>query len=217
MKYLHYVIIFSFIFNLSLSAEEKKGNETKSKDEIIIKEEKPKEIEKITSSAVIANIKKDGTLYLQINQEGTQVILDIDTDPNDIFFDINISKPKKEVKEEIKKEEKKESDIEKKIAELMQKIEKSRNELTQPEINTSEVLKNIYEAQKLYYTNNYKEALTYVQKSLQLKETALGYALEGTIFLSLGNRKLAIESWKKALSLDPNMEEVRTILKLYGE
>ncbi len=77
--------------------------------------------------------------------------------------------------------------------------------------------KELHKAQKLFYSKRYNAALKRVNKSLSYKETALGYALEGSILLTIGDKGSAIEAWESALDLDPDMEEVREALDRYSK
>lgn len=77
------------------------------------------------------------------------------------------------------------------------------------------VVDDLYTAQKLYYAKQYYKALTAVQRSLMKQPTALGFAMQGSIYFTLGQRDLAIRSWEAALRLNPDMEEVQTALNKY--
>lgn len=77
------------------------------------------------------------------------------------------------------------------------------------------VVDDLYTAQKLYYAKQYYKALTAVQRSLMKQPTALGFAMQGSIYFTLGQRDLAIRSWEAALKLNPDMEEVQTALNKY--
>ena len=81
---------------------------------------------------------------------------------------------------------------------------------------TRDVLDGIYRAQKYYYDRRYNDALRAVQNSLLAHETALGYALEGSIYYTLGDINSAVRSWRSALLLNPNMEDVRAAIDRYG-
>jgi tetratricopeptide (TPR) repeat protein len=73
----------------------------------------------------------------------------------------------------------------------------------------------IYKAQKLFYAKKYNSALTEVNKSLKKQETALGFAIRGSIYFTLDEKDMAVESWRKALDMDPAMDDVREALKRY--
>ncbi len=74
---------------------------------------------------------------------------------------------------------------------------------------------NLYKAQKLFYEKKYNAALNAVQRSIDEQETALGYALEGSIYFTMGDTDLAISSWENALKLNPNMHDVKKVLFKY--
>ncbi|MFH1416430.1 MAG: tetratricopeptide repeat protein [Elusimicrobiota bacterium] len=76
-------------------------------------------------------------------------------------------------------------------------------------------MKELHKAQKLFYAKRYDAALKRVGKSLASHETALAYALEGSILITMGDRDSAIEAWKTALELDPELDEVEEALDKY--
>jgi tetratricopeptide (TPR) repeat protein len=77
------------------------------------------------------------------------------------------------------------------------------------------VLDDLHRSQKLFYSKKYNAALNAVQRSLSRQETALGYALEGSIYFTLGDVDLAVSSWENALRLNPDMTEVKKVLFKY--
>jgi len=99
------------------------------------------------------------------------------------------------------------------LAEVQQKQQQPGQSET---IGTRDVLDGIYRAQKYYYDKRYNDALKAVQNSLLAKETALGYALEGSIYYTLGDINAAVRSWRSALRLNPDMEDVRAALERYA-
>ena len=86
----------------------------------------------------------------------------------------------------------------------------------QPGAGSRDVVDGIYRAQKYYYEKRYNDSLKAVQNSLMSHETALGYALEGSIYYTLGDLNAAVRSWRSALRLNPDMEDVRAALERYG-
>jgi hypothetical protein len=80
---------------------------------------------------------------------------------------------------------------------------------------TSPAIEQLYKAQKLFYGKKYNAALNSVQKSIATQPTGLGYALEGSIYFTMGDVDLAINSWEEALKLDPSMNEVKKALFKY--
>ncbi|MBN1621528.1 MAG: hypothetical protein JW871_02940 [Endomicrobiales bacterium] len=82
-------------------------------------------------------------------------------------------------------------------------------------IEDPKALDYLHKAQKLYYAKRYNAALNAAQRSLSKQETALGYALEGSIYFTMGDVDLAINSWENALKLNPDMPEVKKVLFKY--
>ena len=87
----------------------------------------------------------------------------------------------------------------------------------QPEQSAvQDTVDGIYRAQKLYYEKKYRDSLLEVQRSLRRQPTGIAYALQGSIYFSLGDLNAAVESWKAALEINPNMDDVRAALLRYG-
>ena len=201
MKFLQCVIILLVSFQSGIAQEEK---------------QEKKEKKKPSRAEVIADLTSKPLIIIKLKRGDTDIVLNIDPTATDVYFDILLEDEKPPVRKVKSKEEiKKEEDFEKKLKEMMKKIEKAKEKKTVSPGIKPEVLDYIYKAQKLYYAKNYKGALKEVQKSLEISKTALGYALEGSILFALGERDLAIGSWKSALTLDPTMTEVDAILKMY--
>ncbi|OQA92603.1 MAG: hypothetical protein BWY26_00142 [Elusimicrobia bacterium ADurb.Bin231] len=73
----------------------------------------------------------------------------------------------------------------------------------------------IYKSQKLYYEKRYREALFAVQTSIRKQPTALGYALQGSLYYTLGDMASAVASWQMALDINPDMPDVKLMLNKY--
>jgi tetratricopeptide (TPR) repeat protein len=67
------------------------------------------------------------------------------------------------------------------------------------------LLANFRKAQDLFYIGDYKKSLEFVDKTLELQETADAYALKGTIFFMLENITAARANWNRAVQMDPNI------------
>lgn len=79
----------------------------------------------------------------------------------------------------------------------------------------NEILIHIHNAQKSFYNKNYELALKEVEDAQSISETAIGYALKGSILYKMGKIEGAIYNWKKALQLNPQMSEVEEILSQF--
>ncbi|MCB4792683.1 MAG: hypothetical protein LHV68_12470 [Elusimicrobia bacterium] len=84
-----------------------------------------------------------------------------------------------------------------------------------PIIADTQTLDDLLKAQKFFYEKKYNAALNSVQRSLAKQETALAYAIEGSIYFTMGDTDLAVSSWESALRINPNMSEVRKALFKY--
>lgn len=115
--------------------------------------------------------------------------------PQTLQPDITEKKPEKEVGE--------------KIQESIEQTQKTNENLP------NDVLIHIHNAQKSFYSKNYELALKEVEDAQSISETAIGYALKGSILYKMGKIEGAIYNWKKALQLNPQMSEVEEILSQF--
>ena len=60
-------------------------------------------------------------------------------------------------------------------------------------------------AQDLFYLGEYRDALDEINKTLEIQETADGYALKGTIFFMLDNPTAARANWYRAVQMNPDI------------
>lgn len=67
------------------------------------------------------------------------------------------------------------------------------------------LLTSFRKAQDLFYLGEYRDALSEVDKTIEIQETADAYALKGTIFFMLENVTAARANWNKAVQMDPNI------------
>jgi len=71
--------------------------------------------------------------------------------------------------------------------------------------DVNETLRLIVKAQKAFYNRDFDDALTLVNRSLEIFETAQGYALKGSLQYLRGNKSGARESWNSAKRFDPDI------------
>ena len=67
------------------------------------------------------------------------------------------------------------------------------------------LLTNYRKAQDLFYLEEYRQSLDFIDKTLEIQETADAYALKGTIFFMLENITAARANWNRAVQMDPNI------------
>ena len=67
------------------------------------------------------------------------------------------------------------------------------------------LLTNYRKAQDLFYLGEYRQSLEFIDKTLEIQETADAYALKGTIFFMLENITAARANWNRAVQMDPNI------------
>ena len=67
------------------------------------------------------------------------------------------------------------------------------------------LLTNYRKAQDLFYLGEYRQSLGFIDKTLEIQETADAYALKGTIFFMLENITAARANWNRAVQMDPNI------------
>jgi hypothetical protein len=68
-----------------------------------------------------------------------------------------------------------------------------------------ESLRLIVKAQNAFYEREIKKALTFVEESLEIFETAQGYALKGSLHYLIGEREQAEKYWELAVRLNPDI------------
>ncbi len=84
---------------------------------------------------------------------------------------------------------------------------------TMAESATDDILSDLNRAQSYFYEGDYPRALQEVKKSIHKKPTASAYALGGSIFYMNGETDKAIRAWETALKMNPEMTDVKNILR----
>lgn len=123
-------------------------------------------------------------------------------------------KDQKDKNQKDREQQEKAKELETKAKELEAKEREKKEVLTKREIDNKN-FEHIEKSQKLYYKKKYGLALKEVQEGLKLNPTAMGYALEGTIYLALDDTTSAVNSWKKSLEINPNMKDIKELLEYY--
>ena len=77
--------------------------------------------------------------------------------------------------------------------------------IEQRAVDIQSLLSGYRKAQDLFYLGEYRDALTEVDKTLEIQETADAFALKGTIFFMLDNITAARANWNRAVQLDPDI------------
>ena len=81
------------------------------------------------------------------------------------------------------------------------------------QLNLNQAMKHLSKSLAYYYTQNYKDALDETDKAIALfPDLAITYARKGSIYYRLGDVQRATVNWNIALTLDPEYDEVRTVL-----
>ncbi|WP_396587269.1 tetratricopeptide repeat protein [Bermanella sp. R86510] len=79
----------------------------------------------------------------------------------------------------------------------------------------SSATKHMLNAQALFYRKSYWKALEETNRAMSLvPSSAQAHALKGSIYYRMGRKSDARESWEKALSLDPTLNDVKESLRL---
>jgi len=82
---------------------------------------------------------------------------------------------------------------------------------------TDEIIQDINLAQKLFYERKYEDALRILRASLDKKPTATAYALGGSIYYVNGDVDAAVNAWRNALEINPNLDQVKELVRRYGK
>ena len=81
------------------------------------------------------------------------------------------------------------------------------------QLNLNQAMKHLSKSLAYYYTQHYKDALDETDKAIALfPDLAITYARKGSIYYRLGDVQRATVNWNIALTLDPEYDEVRTVL-----
>jgi len=81
------------------------------------------------------------------------------------------------------------------------------------QLNLNQAMKHLSQSLAYYYTQNYNNALEETDKAIALfPDLAIAYARKGSIYYRLGDVPRATVNWNIALTLDPEYDEVRTVL-----
>ncbi|MDH5692889.1 MAG: tetratricopeptide repeat protein [Gammaproteobacteria bacterium] len=153
-----------------------------------------------------------GMVKVERKAAGYAISMLIDATDENVYFEMDLPEDQKNVeKQEEKKEEPKES------VEAKKEPEKKPEEVAkveEPKEDPVEATKHVVKAQTLFFEKKYEQALGEVDKSLKLiPESPTAHSLKGSIHYKLGEQRLARDSWEKALSLDPNMDDVKLMLR----
>lgn len=86
------------------------------------------------------------------------------------------------------------------------------------EARVNQALKHLSRSLRLFYNEQYPEALAEVNQALELNPNlALAYARRGSIYYKMGQLDRATINWNLALQIDPGYDDVRNILRALNE
>jgi len=86
------------------------------------------------------------------------------------------------------------------------------------EARINQALKHLSRSLRLFYNEQYPEALAEVNQALELNPNlALAYARRGSIYYKMGQLDRATINWNLALQIDPGYDDVRNILRALNE
>ena len=103
--------------------------------------------------------------------------------------------------------------LKQKIAELEDSLRHVLLDITISEVSLNKAMKHLSNSLTLYYAQHYSIALEETDKAIALfPDLAIAYARKGSIYYRLGDEQRATVNWNIALTLDPEYDEVRTVL-----
>lgn len=125
-----------------------------------------------------------------------------------------------QLKENLAKEtkEKETHTIETKIIEKMSEKEGSENGSTPSRVTVEydDTDRLVLEANRLYNKRKYDETLAVIDELLRRRpDFVRGWIMKGSVMYVRGHKDLALSSWKKAQLLQPNSEDIKSILEKY--
>ena len=194
--------------------EEKVGRETRNETAA---EEPSSETEGVTSDSKVLNDNAVKEFLDEYYVDVELAVEDIKEEPVEEKAEEEL--PAEEPAEEKAEEPEQQEQEKEKAEEVAEYVDKNLEEKKPHEDKYAKdiqrAMKELHKAQKLFYSKRYNAALKKVGKSLAYHETALAYALEGSILVTIGNRESAVEAWETALELDPDLEDVEEALNKY--
>ena len=85
-------------------------------------------------------------------------------------------------------------------------------------ITQNDAMRHLSNSLRLYYENNYKQALNEIDQVISLQpKLAIAYARKGSIYYKLNQLDRATLNWNIALKLDPHYSEVREMLNVLNQ
>lgn len=169
--------------------------------------------------------KSHGLMHIHRFGPGFDVLLTLDAGDSDVAFTMSLPSDRtgfsdrdeltsEEQSEDTEYEEKLE-ELDEEKALLHQEEFEERNELAEQKRSQDfhAATRHILNAQSLFYKKQYWQSLDEANEALDLiPDSAQAHALKGSIYYRMGLLSEAEVSWRKALDIDPGMEQVRASL-----
>lgn len=147
---------------------------------------------------LIRDEEMDNKIKLTFDNGNSEVTVPLDPDKQN--FMLELSGDFKKQKEKLTRSD---SALKKQKQQWKQKRDSIIKARTNERIN--EVMKNFRQAQNLFYRNDYESAMKYIDRALDIAETAEAKGLKGTIFFMQDNMKAARYWWNQAVQQDPDI------------
>lgn len=179
-------------------------------------------IEKRKQVADLAK-KNHGLMHIHRYGPGFDVLMTLDAGDSDVSFSMKLPAAPGEVRDTLQASVEK---IAEKNKQVLASLDDEKAELHHEELEERSALieqkkiqdfqastKHIFSAQSLFYKKQYWQSLDETNKALELvPDSAQAHALKGSIYYKMGLSAEAKASWQQALTIDPNMEQVKTSL-----
>lgn len=183
-------------------------------------EDAPKQSERKEEIAQAAK-KQHGLMHIHRYGPGYDILLTLDAGDSDVKFVMALPDGKEVLEspqtesDAVEPEEQSETieelpDAEENHQQMAERIKQLEQEKSQ---DVEKTTRHILSAQSLFYKKEYWKALDETNAALErLPTSAQAHALKGSIYYKMGLIPEAKASWEEALSLDPEMDQVKTSL-----
>lgn len=154
----------------------------------------------------IEQLNKPGMIHIQRHTKEYSISMVLDASDENIYFVMDL--PQDEIDPTLQEDEEKE-----------EKTEEDDESLPEENINPKDIdetraSKYVLYAQTYFFEKKYSRALEEVIRATEYSpNSAIAYSLKGSIHYKLGERENARKAWKKALSIDATLHNVKTMLE----
>lgn len=150
----------------------------------------------------IKQLNEPGMIHIQRHTKEYSISMVLDASDENIYFVMDL--PQDETDETMHEDEENTE-----AAELLPKEEENPKE-----VDETRASKYVLYAQTYFFEKKYSRALDEATRATEYSpNSAIAHSLKGSIHYKLGERENARKSWKRALSIDESLHNVKTMLE----